>query len=141
MSAQSMPEMMELDTELVYKVARIAEVPLGQPNSITRREWFMTHAPDAPPWFRYKVPDMPPNPPEPDPEKELNAAQQTELAAWIAGETTDFGGLSPAVRHFMLQWEKVQGMRKVFHVWQMKSREVKWWKWREYYADMMMKGE
>lgn len=113
--------------------------PRAEPHLITRREWFITHAPEVPGWFRYEGGVPPPNPAELVPEQELDERQQAELAAWTAGAATDFSLLSAPVRDFMLRWQRVQNLRRVFAEWHLKRREEKWWAWREAFADRMMK--
>jgi hypothetical protein len=106
---------------------------------ITRREWFITNAPEVPKWFRSRAETPPPpNPPEPQPEEELTDDQQQELKAWTAGSAMDFAGLSAPVRDFMVRWQRAQDARKTYHEWHMKGREAKWWAWANYFADRMM---
>lgn len=126
----------------LMRKAGVAEVPLGRAaDSITRREWFITHAPDVPGWFRYEAGKPPPKPAELVPEEELDAAQQAELAAWTAGEAIDFDLLSQPVRYFMVRWQRVHNMRREFEEWHIKRRAEKWWAWREHFADLMMERE
>lgn len=122
-------------------ILQLAPAARAEQSLVARREYFITHAPEMPPWFRYEPSEVPPNPLEPNAEQELSEAHQKELAAWAAGSETDFSSLSSPVREFMVRWQRVQDARKKFREWQMQSRERKWWAWREYFADMMMERE
>jgi hypothetical protein len=128
-------------TREVWELRQQAKAVPASASLISRREWFITNAPEVPKWFRNKAEGAPPpNPPELLPEEELTPGQQQELAAWTAGAATDFAGLSRPVQDFMVRWQRVQNQRKEFNAWHMERREEKWWAWANYFADKMTEG-
>lgn len=107
---------------------------------ISRREWFVTNAPEVPDWFRYQAEGKPTEEKRALPDRllELNTEQHKELLEWEAGQQPDFHSLTKPVQEFMLRSQRIEAVNKRFHEWHMKSREAKWWAWREYFADIMM---
>lgn len=109
---------------------------------ISKREYFAAHAPGVPDWFRYQADGKPSEGKRdlPEPEKELTSKQQEEVRAWKDGLRFSFDNLSEPVREFLLRYQRIHEANEKFHAWHMRCREEKYWAWRFYYADMMIKG-
>lgn len=99
---------------------------------LSAREYFAAHAPAVPDWFKHQSSTSVPK--VPDPEQELHPLDKSHLKQWIEGHMA-IEHLSPELRAFLVRY---QPAKAVFDEWRRQSRCEKFFKWRYFYADMMI---
>jgi hypothetical protein len=106
-----------------------------QHHGITLRQWYATHAPAAPDWFKYQSAEAAPVFPEtrvvPD---HWDMAKRTQLDDLKATGFTF--APDPEVTDF---FQKCAKAKAAVDEWRNRQREAKFFAWRFYYADMMIK--
>lgn len=100
---------------------------------LTKREYFAAHAPEVPDWFEHKTAPFPKEPkswidmaPD-DPFKE-------EARQWYQDRSYDIA--SEELQWFQQAWENFWEER---HIWNKQDKANRYFQWRYYYADMMLK--
>lgn len=94
------------------------------------REWYATHAPQCPEWFKHEPESPCPFVPKPD---RLKTSQRDELG--LLGIWLDASQVDPAVAAFARERDIAESEKRR---WINQQKEKKFFAWRWYYAEMMI---
>lgn len=102
---------------------------------LSLRQWYATHAPDVPQWFRLDTEDLPPKVPA-VPEN-WDAAERAEFAMIKEGTLP----MEAACDDVQIFWRRYEPARVRAEAWREEMRQKKFFAWRWHYADMMLETE
>lgn len=100
---------------------------------MTLRDYFAAKAPTVPDWFKHEA--TKPRPVLPDVPAHFTAKERDELSQMSENLVNIIGSKSLAVESF---WDHLGDVKREIDAWRNEQRELKFFKWSWYYADMML---